>query len=449
MINNLTFNQDCSCIAVSTDSWHKIYNCEPFGEFYASGSDNLRRSISNTDEDISGDTQSSFSVNKTPHPTSYVKMLFSTSLVVIVPKSPSGIDRLLKIYNSKQNIKICDLTFPSHIVDIRLNRKRLVVFLQSQIYIYDLGCVRLMKVLEVENRDEVVGDLSSDDNSLLVIPLSIVSSQTDLFKRDEINSKPMSLLSLIVWTQKSKLSRKKDVSLNDLKKDGHGWVLVYDTINLTCKMMFKAHDSEISKMRIAGEKIATASVKGTIIRVFHFEELVLVLVSNLRRGHNPAKISALSFNGDESLLGCASENSIHLFRLVDESESESESDTTSHMSQELNDNLSKLLVSPPAEEHGYLSGWKKTINNQYTKSIIKKLPYKDYFENLIWEPPKRSFAFIKLPDKGDDVEIGFNGNVILVASYLGVLYLYQLPREGKDGERMECILVNRNELGVR
>ena len=36
IINNLTFNQDYSCVSVSTTKYHKIFNCDPFGEFYSS-----------------------------------------------------------------------------------------------------------------------------------------------------------------------------------------------------------------------------------------------------------------------------------------------------------------------------------------------------------------------------------------------------------------------------
>lgn len=464
IINDLAFNQDSSCLSVSTSTYHKIFNCEPFGEFYLSQKDVTRRSLSKSidkDKEEWKKELTNGTEPRAPSPTAYVRMLFSTSLVIIIPDGDTS-NRLLKIYNSKQNIKICDLNFPAHIIDIRLNRKRLVVALQlGQIYLYDLGCVRLIKILEMAPKERFVGDLNSSDNSLLVLPLEIVTEKSDMFDN-----------AFIEWTQKSKIPKKKrsNISLHDLKKDGHGWLIVYDTMNLQPKLIFKAHDSEIAKIKISGDvpMIASASVKGTILRVFSLldeEGFHLKLVTNLRRGHNPARINALNFNSERTVLGCASASStVHLFRLsgtpvYEEPESDSEPETASRSSsQDLSENLSNLLLVEDTQDEtsdGYFSKFKKSsklINNLYTKSIIKKLPYRDYLENLIWEPPRRSFAYIKLPEYGSPdesrVEIGFNGQMVLLALYqTGNFYQYQMPAFVEDDEeREECHLVNQFRL---
>ena len=201
VINNLTFNQDYSCISVSTTKYHKIFNCDPFGEFYSSyqGSSGTKGDKQNDNEnEIVIDKGNGNEYNKIGEdsPTLYLKMLFSTSLTIIIPQNESVGNRLLKIYNLKQNMKICELTFPSHIIDVKLNRKRLCVILESgQIYIYDLSCVRLIKVLEINSfssndSDEethqklFVGDLGADDKSLLVLPISNITEQTDLFNTE-------------------------------------------------------------------------------------------------------------------------------------------------------------------------------------------------------------------------------------------------------------------------
>lgn len=644
-INNLTFNQDYSCISISTNEYHKIFNCDPFGEFYSSNCPSFKKSLTNSisnvneinyirdnDEDIPNINTTDKNINQVhgdkSSPTSYLKMLFSTSLTIIIPQSNNKLgNRLLKIYNLKQRLKICELTFPSNIIDIKLNRKRLVVFLEiGQIYIYDLSCVRLIKVLEInsylqnhddfihgqkktsypvdlkQNLDEIfdetnhrdlVGDLSADDSSYLVLPLSIINEQTDLFNntsegitglssgsttsnQDYASTQPKpsdstivnSLNSLIEFTQKneqSSLTKKDIITLDDLQKDSKGWILIYDTIELKPKLIYKAHDSSIAKISVSNDscKIATASTKGTIIRICQItknEKLKVTQITNLRRGHNLARINELSFNLDNSLLGCGSEsNTIHFFDLRsngntegsdsvtrEEGDDDDKSITSNSLSQvesesvdeneddpsseDLNENLANLLISKrPSTSSmvgskldvtgdtrhkvqsndesevgggsgGYfsLSTLKKTtklINNQYTKSIIKKLPYKDYFDNLIWEPPKRSFAFIKLPEYAppppmhsqhsqnnhtlptqstkDELresrspslssttntnnnhyrhkaEIGFtNNNIIMLASYqTGTFYHYQLPKKQDfEGEsREECYLINQFSL---
>lgn len=549
VINDLTLNQDCSCILISTSEYHKIFNCEPFGEFYSSNQAHGRRSISNT-LDPPGSHQplagsNGYTPAATPAPTAFLKMLFSTSLTIIIPQSAKG-NRLLRIYNLKQNLKICELTFLSDILNIKLNRKRLLVFLDGEIYIYDLSCVRLLKVLEVARGPDggpslgsagsaghslgvssrtlgyssVLGDLTSHDLSWLVLPLRAITDQTDLLNQNQtktqnhVNNQTNSnqtnmnqnkqtntnqtssspnnltnsfhnqntktetsnipeLSSLITLTPKNEsssiLKLMPNVSLQDLKNDGNGWVILYDTINLVPRLIFKAHNSSLAKITISPDNstIATASSKGTIIRVFKLNEvddkLAISHVINLRRGHNPARINSLTFNSDNSILGCGSEsNTIHFFRLTDEVESDFDDEEDelegSKSSEDLNENLGNLLLTKPPEspEHHlyfHFPNLKKTtklINNPYTKSFLKKLPYKDYFENLIWEPPRRSFAYIKLPEASSGahrVEMGFTNHLIYVASYhTGCFYQYKFQAEGDEEDRRECRLINRYSL---
>lgn len=500
VINNLSFNQDYSCISLSTSDYHKIFNCDPFGEFYSSYLGTMRKSISSIDNNPPDKTTES--VEKCP--TMYLKMLFSTSLTIIVPQSSSNLgNRVLKIFNLKQNLKICELTFPSHIIDIKLNRKRLIVFLEiGQIYIYDLSCVRLIKVLEINpftssdikgSKLELTGDLCSDDKSLLVIPLALINEQTDLFNNDKesqpstpvlkpsdsiVSSSLEPLIEFTAMNHNSKVTKEKEISIEDLQKDSNGWVLVYNTVDLKPKLLYKAHNSSIAKITISndGTKIATASTKGTIVRVHQIhlnisnsEKLSISQVTNLRRGHNLAKVNSLKFNLTNTILGCGSEsNTIHFFNLAKLSDSLEENttyendvdDDSGKSSEDLNENLANLLISKPqieADSSYFSYGIKKTtklLNNHYTKSIIKKLPYTDYIENLIWEPPKRSFAYIKLPEytpnhelARNKVEIGFNNLVVLLASYqTGIFYQYHLPKDTLDEKRREGFLISQNNL---
>lgn len=491
LIHDLAFNQDFTCLLMSTDECHKIFNCDPFGEFY----------LAAKDTEISA--------------TAFLRMLFSTSLTIIVPEGgPSVGKRVLKVFNLKQNLKICELTFPLDIVDLMLNRKRLIVFLEvGQIYIYDLSSIRLIKVLEInsflkkhdEENQGVVADLSPDDNSYLVLPLLVVNEQTDLFNTVSASgasqpATPMSnpsephlvnsLGELIEFTHKnqhSTLAKRESITLEDLQKDSLGWILVYDTINLRPRLIYKAHDSGIAKVAISNNSgdIATASTKGTIIRVCHlnsellrdFKKLKISHVTNLRRGHNLTTINALKFNIDSSILGCSSEsNTIHFFLIncetssgaedVEDPYSSDEENRSVQSSQDdLNENLASLLVlkrpeESPAKETGhsqsYLSAFRRSsiLNNQYTKLIMKKLPYKDYLDNLLWTKPRRSFAYIRLPEQlsgqsqRKNVEIGFSGSgSLMLASYItGTFYHYQLPKPHGGEEREKCILLSKSSL---
>lgn len=494
MITDLSLNQDFTCILVSTNYDHKIFNCDPFGEFYV---------LSTNENDKCA--------------TAMVRMLFSTSLMIVVPQGDRFIDgRVLRVFNLKKLMKICELTFPLRIIDVTLNRKRLIVFLEmGQIYIHDLSSIRLIKVLEVKSyvsADEnafprVVADLSSDDNSYLVLPVLILTELSDLLNADGLDPgmptgengliRPAALLDpYIEFTHKNResvLLKKSPITLSDLQTDSKGWVLVYDAINLKPAVIYKAHDSAIANLAISseGSLVATASVKGTIVRVSHLQKasetaqkFQISKITNLRRGHNPASIIALRFNQDLTILGCGSENrTVHLFSLKaslegklksgpagssgDSDEDLSADEAHSRLSslEDLNDNLANLLVlkqpeedkAEPKEDSGYyysaLRSSVKLLRNPYTKLLMKRLPYGDYLDNLIWEKPRRSFAFVKLPagnvprNSHRRVEIGFHSSgQLLLASYdTGMLYTYQIPEDG-ELKREECKLVLQERL---
>ncbi|KAI5961742.1 atg18 [Candida margitis] len=536
-INNISFNPDFSLVSIATSTANKIFNCEPFGELYSSSETQLRRTLSNSidSSDTASDTNAAAAAAGSISgncPTKLLKMLFSTSLTIIVPEA--NYNRYLKVFNLKQNLKIVDLEFESSIVDVKLNRKRLIVALQNgELHIYDLSCIKLLSVLRLSpNVDTFVGDLSIDDKSWLCIPVISIIDE-DLFvkpRRDSnvsTSSKDLNntqqphqhtcLGEYIELTPKVKQTNSaltnSDVTLQDIQDDGEGWLMIYDAMNLAPVLIFKAHDSAIGQISIShrGNKIATASVKGTIVRVFELSiaeggKVSLNSVKNLRRGHNVAKINSLCFNNNETILGCGSEsNTIHFFKLVQEESSnetginndtyetdhgnsfsdyDDQSDGENHRSssEDLNESLANLLVSKALnsssneqEESGNKArkSWfsktkSKFIHNPYTTSFLNKIPYRDYLDNLIWEPPRRSFAYIKLPEHAwssnnnsnhNKVAIGFNGGLILIGSYqTGKFYHYQLPKqytgnfsavkangEEKD-KREECLLVSQYDL---
>ena len=49
---------------------------------------------------------------------------------------------------------ICDLLFPSSILSVKMNRKTLVVVLETEIYIYDISKMHLSHVIETTPNPE-------------------------------------------------------------------------------------------------------------------------------------------------------------------------------------------------------------------------------------------------------------------------------------------------------
>lgn len=79
-----------------------------------------------------------------------------------------------------------------------------------------------------------------------------------------------------------------------------------------------AHQGELACLTInqTGSLVATASDKGTLIRVW--DTTKKVLVNELRRGSDPAIVYCINFSLDSNFLCCSSDKgTIHIFALKD------------------------------------------------------------------------------------------------------------------------------------
>jgi autophagy-related protein 18 len=114
-INSLTFNQDYTWIGAATNKGIRIYHTEPFMTSYTS-----------QDGDIS-----------------LMEMLYMSTLVAMVPAP-----RLLRLVNIKRGTTVVELTFPSKILGLRMNRNRLAVILEQNIHIYDIGNIKALYTID-------------------------------------------------------------------------------------------------------------------------------------------------------------------------------------------------------------------------------------------------------------------------------------------------------------
>lgn len=80
----------------------------------------------------------------------------------------------------------------------------------------------------------------------------------------------------------------------------------------------EAHETTLSaiSLNLLGTRLATASEKGTLVRVFETKDGVLL--HEFRRGAHPANIYCINFNQDSSMLCVASDHgTVHIFALED------------------------------------------------------------------------------------------------------------------------------------
>ncbi|KAF3012062.1 hypothetical protein G7054_g7661 [Neopestalotiopsis clavispora] len=261
-LNFITFNQDHSCLAVGTAKGFRIYHTDPFSKIFSSDDGSV----------------------------SIIEMLFSTSLVALI-LSP----RHLIIQNTKRASVICELTFPSAVLAVRLNRKRLAVVLEDEIYLYDIQNMSLLTSIPTSPNPGAIAALSpSSENCYLAYPLPKPREDGGPSDRRPAHAPPASLYTPVT----------------------SGDVLIYDTLTLKAVNVIEAHKSPLSCVALnhEGNLLATASETGTIIRVFSVPRGQKLF--QFRRGTYPSTISSMSFNATSSLLCVSSTtDTIHIFRL--------------------------------------------------------------------------------------------------------------------------------------
>lgn len=94
-------------------------------------------------------------------------------------------------------------------------------------------------------------------------------------------------------------------------------MLLFDAVSLSVTNIIQAHKAPVANLSLnpAGTLLATASDKGTVIRLFSVPNGDKV--HEFRRGSYPAKIYSISFNAVSSLLCVSSDTeTVHIFKLA-------------------------------------------------------------------------------------------------------------------------------------
>uniref|UniRef100_A0A224YIC2 Autophagy-related protein 18 n=1 Tax=Rhipicephalus zambeziensis TaxID=60191 RepID=A0A224YIC2_9ACAR len=298
-----------------------------------------------------------------------VERLFLSSLVSLVSTASL---RKLKMCHFKKESEICNYSYSNSILAVRLNRARLVVCLEESLYIHN---IRDMKVLHTiretpPNPDGLCALSPSSDNCYLAYPGS----------------------------------------------DKIGEVQIFDALNLQAKVMIPAHDSKLAALAFnsTGTLIATASEKGTVIRVFGVADGQKLY--EFRRGMKRcANIYSLAFSADSLFLASSSNfETVHIFKLEDPE--------------------SNRVPEEPGTWFGYLG-----------KALVQGASYLPTQVTDVFNQG-RSFATVHLPFQSVRTVCCLSTIQkiprVLVATADGYLYVYNLdPVEGGD-----CALYSQHRL---
>ncbi|KAG6856322.1 hypothetical protein H0H87_005523 [Tephrocybe sp. NHM501043] len=324
-----------------------------------------------------------------------VEMLFCTSLIALVGAAdqPQSSPRKLQIVNTKRQSMICELLFPSSILAVKLNRKTLVIVLEVEIYIYDISNMRLLHVIETTKNPDAICALSpSADSSYLAYPSPVPSPTSPLAPSTSSQPPPSS------------------------SQQQTGDVLLFSTRSLTVANVIQAHKAPISFLSInsTGSLLATASDKGTVIRVWSIPGAEKLY--QFRRGTREARIYSISFNLVSSLLAVSSaHDTVHIFKLGPQKtttrpsgqpSSPPESVDSRDSSQGLDSGYDVFLEKKSSNS---VSSSLRRKSMQMTKSLTHSMG--GYLPNTLtemWEP-SRDFAFLRLPTSGARCIVALSG----------------------------------------
>ncbi|KAK6312607.1 hypothetical protein J4Q44_G00182710 [Coregonus suidteri] len=231
--------------------------------------------------------------------------------------SLSSVDKLEQIYECTDTEDVCivERLFSSSlvaIVSLKAPRKlRLIVCLEESLYVHN---IRDMKVLHTIR---------------------------------ETPPNPSGLCALSISNDNCYLAYPGSATI--------GEVQVFDTVNLRAANMIPAHDSPLAALVFdaSGTKLATASEKGTVIRVFSIPEGQKLF--EFRRGvKRCVSICSLAFSMEGLYLSASSNTeTVHIFKLEIQKEKPAEEPTTwgGYFGKVLMASTTYLPSQSPVESH--------------------------------------------------------------------------------------------------
>ncbi|KAK3601907.1 hypothetical protein CHS0354_041844 [Potamilus streckersoni] len=256
-VNTLHFNQDQGCFTCSSDIGLRIYNVEPLTQKLFLGVD-MVGSIANAE------------------------MLFRTNLIAMVGggSTPRFDENAVVIWDDAQTEVdkkvVMDITFAQPVVNVRIKRDRLIVVLRNEVHVFSFPN-NPKKLLTFGTRDNPRGLCEvSPGGPIILFPG---------YKKGSVQI----------------------ANLEDTKPD--------QTVS---PVTINAHNGELACLSInqSGSMLATASTKGTLIRVYDVNTKNLIV--ELRRGADPATLYCINFSLDSAFLCVSSDKgTVHIFAVKD------------------------------------------------------------------------------------------------------------------------------------
>ena len=315
-----------------------------------------------------------------PSGVSLCQMLYGTSLVAVVRTSAP---RTLSLANAWTGTSLRDLHFVATVKRVEMNRRVLCVLAaDGRLHVFNLTTLQLIKSVGVVHPSDPARGIEGANATTAGAFFALSNVEDESF---------------VVCRCRKRL----------------GWVRVYRVtdqggIRLAPIGSFDAHSHSIARIAIGGgtvgqQKLATASEKGTVIRLFSLgaepSKLCVLL-----RGSSPCAMHSIAFSADATRVASSSSTgTVHVFKLDDESETHS---ATAPKRTRSRLNLSRLLPEIVTDQTGGIRSYAKI---RATAEFASKKPL--------------SVAFMP------------NSNIItdriVVLSQQGLLHRYDIDARGK------------------
>ena len=275
----------------------------------------------------------------------------------------------ITIWDDHQGKIVSQIRFNSDVIKVKIRKDSIIGVLQDKIYIFNISTLETIDVLETYPNPNGIFSISNADNELL---LAYPSPQ--MKGRVQIENYNLAILG----TNKSETK------------------------------IINAHESQLAyiSMNNQGTIIATASDKGTLIRIFLISKADQPIVA-LKRGKKNVKMNWLVFSPDNEIIGSTSDSGIiQVFNIRE---------------------INKLIIDKKNEEEK-----KDSKNNKKEKSI--KINIKE-----------KSFGQFKIPESQSIMGFYQSQRIIIITDsgkYYKITYDTKEGCEKKEEGTLEITNVN-------
>ena len=327
-----------------------------------------------------------------------VQMLNKSNIFCLVGggESPKYAPNKLLIWDDKKGKEIYEFRFSSFVSNCFIKRKYIFAFCKESINIINMKTMKIIKEIATKTNPEGIGSISSDiDKYILAWPT---------FNPGEAEIKDF-----------------QDLKIN------------------TQSIKIKAHNNEIVYLQLNkdGTKLATASINGTMIRIFNV--INKQLLQEFKRGNGYAKIYSINFSFNDNTLSITSDHGkAYIFLINKDKKAQTNSNKKIEKIKKDDEKLIKLNnddIEEDEDNNNKEGENLENVNNELSNSEVVEKSQKSIMRNVsqiigLSSIFKKNISF-KIPTKRPSIINFLNGenNKLIVLDKLGNYTIAQITNE--------------------